>query len=91
MQLVKQRRTPKALSATLYSYVEPTNAKYAKTEGKKLFGSFSAYVNALIAKDRGVKPILGFWKAPGEAAKNYAQTAPKKRTTTVKRRKALKK
>lgn len=70
MELVKKtRRIPKGLSATLYSYVEPDNAKHAKTIGKQMFGSFSAYVNALIAKDRGVKPVLGFWKAKGEAQK----------------------
>lgn len=61
------RRLPKILNSLLYSYVEKGNAKYAKTEGKKLFGSHSAYVNALIAKDRGVKPHLGKWKSKGES------------------------
>lgn len=60
---------PKTLSEPLYCYVEPDNGKHARTEGKKLFGSFSCYVNALIAKDRGVKPALGFWQAKGEAEK----------------------
>lgn len=47
------------LNAILYGYVEKSNLKHAKTYGKKLFGSHSAYINALIAKDRGVKPKLG--------------------------------
>lgn len=65
----KIRRVPKVLSSTLYCYVEPGNYAHAKGSGAKLFGSHSAYVNALIAKDRGVKPALGFWKAKGEAKK----------------------
>lgn len=74
----KPRRTSKTLPETLYCYVEKSNAAHAKTHGKKLFGSFSAYVNALIAKDRGVKPVLGFWKAKGEAkAKRLAKKAKK--------------
>jgi hypothetical protein len=40
------------LTATLYTYVEPVNAKYAKAMGKE-WGSFSNYVNYLIAKDSG--------------------------------------
>lgn len=74
----QSRRTSKTLPATLYCYVEKSNAVHARTHGKKLFGSFSAYVNALIAKDRGVKPVLGFWKAKGEAkAKRLAAKAKK--------------
>lgn len=49
------RKIPKVLNFTLYTYVEPVNGKYAKVQGKKKFGSFSAYVNQLIAKDRGAK------------------------------------
>lgn len=49
-------RAGKVLSTPLYAYCEPVNAKYARTKGKLKFGNFSAYVNALIAKDRGVKP-----------------------------------
>lgn len=47
------------LNAILYGYVEKENLRHAKTFGKNLFGSHSAYINALIAKDRGVKPKLG--------------------------------
>lgn len=47
------------LNATLYNYVEKKNAEHAKKVGKLLFGSHSAYVNALIAKDRGAKPNTG--------------------------------
>lgn len=43
-----------------------------------MFGSFSAYVNALIAKDRGVKPKLGFWKSKGEATANRLKVRKKK-------------
>lgn len=60
---------PKTFGATLYCYVEPANAEHAKLKGKELFGSVSAFVNALIAKDRGVKPVLGFWQSKGEAKK----------------------
>lgn len=64
---VKPSGLPKNLDTSLYCYVEKENASYAKKEGKKLFGSYSAYVNALIANDRGVQPKLGNWKAPGES------------------------
>lgn len=73
------RRTSKLLPKTLYIYVEEKNAEHAKFEGKKLFGSYSAYVNALIAKDRGAKPILGYWKAKGEAKKVYVRTRNEKK------------
>lgn len=46
------RRTPKRLSHTLYSYVAPVNGEYARTFGKKKFGSFSNYVDVLITLDR---------------------------------------
>lgn len=64
---LKPKDLPKNLDTILYCYVEKENAKHAKTEGKKLFGSFSAYVNVLIANDRGAKPALGSWKAEGES------------------------
>lgn len=67
------RRIPKNLNTTLYCYVEKGNAEHAKKKGKELFGSFSAYVNALVAKDRGVKPVLGYWQAKGEAKKKREQ------------------
>ncbi len=63
----KPKGIPKTLDATLYCYVQKGNAEFAKSYGKKLFGSFSAYVNALIAKDRGAKAQLGYWKSKGEA------------------------
>jgi len=75
------RRVPKVLSDPLYCYVEPGNGSHARTEGKKIFGSFSAYVNALIAKDRGVAPKLGDWKSKGEAKK--LRTEGKKKPTKV--------
>lgn len=82
----QQRRTSSYLPATLYCYLEPRNKRWAKTFGKKTFGSHSAYINALIAKDQGLKPVLGFWKAKGEAkkirlAKKNKETRKKKERT----------
>lgn len=51
----KTRRLPKRLSHILYAYAEPVNGKHAREYGKKHFGSFSAYVDALIAADRKEK------------------------------------
>ncbi len=56
----------RTLNSTLYCYVEPDNAKHAKTEGKRVWGSFSAYVNVLIANDRGVVAKLGAWRGATE-------------------------
>lgn len=50
------------LNTTLYAYVERKNKEHADSIGKKLFGSTSGYVNALIARDRGVTPKLGVRK-----------------------------
>lgn len=79
MQKQTRKNQSKVLNATLYCYVESPNAKHAKRVGKNLFGSFSAYVNALIARDRGVKPRLGMWKAKGEADKARAVKRKNKR------------
>jgi hypothetical protein len=77
-------RMPKTLSAPLFCYLEPGNAKHARTVGKKLFGSFSAYVNALIANDRGVKPALGKWKSDGESkALRVKKVDTKKKIVTL--------
>lgn len=48
----KPRRAPRRLSHTLYVYSEPVNGEFARDYGRKNFGSFSAYVDALIAADR---------------------------------------
>lgn len=63
------KKKTKTLDAHLYCYVQRSNAKWAKAFGTKIFGSQSAYINALIAKDRGVKPKLGTWKVAGENKK----------------------
>ena len=63
----KEKGLDKTLNSVLYCYLQPECAAYAKKEGKKLFGSFSGYVNALIANDMGKKPELGAWKAEGES------------------------
>lgn len=53
-------RTGKILTKTVYAYVEPANHKHAIASGKKpKYGTTSAYVNALIAADRGAKPAKG--------------------------------
>ncbi len=44
----------KRLCASLYCYVEPINCRRAKIKAAS-FGSFSNYVNSLIAKDHGDK------------------------------------
>lgn len=46
----------KSLKEIMYCYLEPENARFVKAQkAKKLVRSCSGYVNALIAKDRGVK------------------------------------
>jgi hypothetical protein len=49
------KKAKKVLNTHLYAYCTKANATYARTKGKQEFGSFSAYINALIASDRGVK------------------------------------
>lgn len=56
----KPARFGPLLSKLVYSYMEPGNAAHARAQGKKKkWGSISAYVNALVAKDRGVKAATG--------------------------------
>ncbi len=80
----KARRMPKILSEPLYAYVEPANGKHARTFGKKTFGSFSSYVNVLIAKDRGVKPNLGSWKLDKEKGRMTKATIVKRKSKKAK-------
>lgn len=78
-----KRRPPspgKVLKETLYCYVEKENRDFAVTYGCDLFGSHSAYVNALIAKDRGAKAKLGHWRAEFD----------RKKLTKKKKRKSMK-
>lgn len=42
---------------TLYCYVSVLNSKYAHSEGKKKYGSHSAYVDHLIEQDRPKKVV----------------------------------
>lgn len=53
----------KYLTDLLWVYVEPANGAFARKKGKKEYGSFSSYLNSLIAKDRGVKARQGIWQA----------------------------
>ncbi len=47
----KTKRKPKRLTDTLYVYVEEPNKKFALAQKKK-YGSTSAYVDSLVARDR---------------------------------------
>jgi len=57
----------RTLTATLYVYAEPINARRAKVKGAE-WGSFSNYVNFLIAKDHGDKESM-------QRSKDMAETA----------------
>lgn len=63
----KTKKASKAtLSATLYAFVEPANKKFVQIQARKskvFRGNTSAYVNALIAKKRGVSPTITGFKA----------------------------
>lgn len=63
----KEKGLDKTLNTVLFCHVEKDNAAHAKKHGKKLFGSYSSYINALIALDRGEPAKLGAWKSPGES------------------------
>lgn len=76
----------RVLSATLYTYVEPINGRRAKVKGAE-WGSFSNYVNYLIARDHGdaesmkrSKKIAEEHLTPSSVRKPKAakKTAPKK-------------
>lgn len=67
------------LTTTLYCYVEPDNEAYAKTEGKKDYGSHSSYVNALIAKDRGVRPAAGIWGPEKKRVRKKSRAVPQEK------------
>lgn len=45
-------------TATLYCYVEPQVAAHARRQGGAKFGTFSNFVNYLIAKDAGDKKAM---------------------------------
>jgi hypothetical protein len=42
----------------IYCYVSHENSEYARGQGQQLFGSVSAYVNALIEFDRQTDDVL---------------------------------
>jgi hypothetical protein len=52
-KMVNKETSVKTRTHTLYSYVKPTNGKFARKFGKEKYGSYSAYIDALIEKDRG--------------------------------------
>lgn len=86
-----KKRNPKTLNASCYTYLELENKKHADAQGKKMFGSRSAYINALIAVDRGVLPNLGAWKADGEKKHPRKKRIKPKSSAQNKRRKAARK
>lgn len=94
-RLPTQRLTSRYFPQAKQVYFSEGNKKYAETVGKTLFGSASAYVNALISKDRGQKPSLGSWKAKGEARdkrlalKKKALKRAKYKATILKRRRQV--
>ena len=44
----------KKLKAYLFIYLEPQNAKWARTHGRKNYRSISAYMNTLITLDKAL-------------------------------------
>lgn len=70
---MSKRVTPKMFPVSFFLYLTEKNAGYAKNQGKKLFGSVSVYINALISEDRGVKPTLGRWKTAAVTKKRKAK------------------
>lgn len=74
----KVRRLPKVFNHVLYAYVRKENGDFARGHGANLFGSFSGYIDALISKDRGVKPRLGAWKAKGVVKRSSKKKSKKK-------------
>ncbi len=81
-----ERRTPSVLASTLYCYVEPTNKKRAIAQGVAKFGSFSNYVNFLIAQDHKDKASMA--RSQAIAAKS---TAPRKDKPKSKKKSPAKK
>lgn len=75
--MARQRLTSQFFPFPKQVYFSEGNKKHAETVGKTLFGSVSAYVNALISKDRGRTPELGSWKSSGEARKRRLSRAKK--------------
>lgn len=71
--------------STLYCYVEESNGTHARIQGGAKYGTFSNYVNYLIAKDKGDKKSM---KRSLEYAK--ATYAPQIRVKTKKVVKAKK-
>lgn len=81
----RQRLTSQYFPIPKQVYFSEGNKKHAETHGKTLFGSVSAYINALISKDRGKTPELGSWKATGEARKRRLALAKKAARQSLKR------
>jgi hypothetical protein len=48
--IIKQKNSP--FTATLYTYVKPSQFRFARSFGRRKFGSMAAYLDQLIAADR---------------------------------------
>lgn len=53
-----KRSRPRSLTATLYTYVEPQISVFARKQGAKTWGSFSNYINYLLAREAGDKRAM---------------------------------
>ena len=68
----KYARVGQILTHTVYAYVEKENQAFAKEQGARpKYGTVSAYINALIAKDRGVAPAIGTKNQDKAIAERY--------------------
>lgn len=76
-------RQNRILTATLYCYVEPTNAAFAKTQGRQKWGSFSNYINHLLAKEKGDKASQKRSVTLAEAAFAPILVKPRKSATKM--------
>lgn len=85
----KARRVPSVLSETLYCYVEKTNYARAKKAGEAKFGSFSNYVNFLIAQEAGDKASMARSMALAAKYNGMKTTKPKKKKKAAKKSKRI--
>jgi hypothetical protein len=72
---ITNRQGEKMLTATLYGYVEPHLLKHAKEKGKAKYGSASALINELLAKDAKSKASIDRMKRFAKGRKVAAKVA----------------
>jgi hypothetical protein len=81
--LKRKTRSGKILSKPFYGYLQPINLIHAQAHVKS-HGSVSAYLNALICKERGVTPPSGLRNAPTIKKRKKAAKRALKKTATPK-------